>query len=45
MLVMLVTLVVLVITVIEVESLINTRTLKKRCALAALTDVKQTQEL
>ena len=28
-----------------VESLINTRTLKKRCALAARTEVKQTQEL
>ena len=28
-----------------VESLINTRTLKKRCALAAHTEVKQTQEL
>ena len=29
----------------HVESLINTRTLKKRCALAAHTEVKQTQEL
>ena len=28
-----------------IESLINTRTLKKRCALAARTEVKQTQEL
>ena len=28
-----------------VESLIDTRTLKKRCALAACTEVKQTQEL
>ena len=27
-----------------IESLINTRTLKKRCALAAHTEVKQTQE-
>ena len=30
---------------LAVESLINTRTLKKRCALAARTEVKQTQEL
>jgi len=30
---------------LQVESLINTRTLKKRCALAACTEVKQTQEL
>ena len=30
---------------IYIESLINTRTLKKRCALAARTEVKQTQEL
>ena len=29
----------------DIESLINTRTLKKRCALAACTEVKQTQEL
>ena len=28
-----------------VESLINTRTLKKHCALAVHTEVKQTQEL
>ena len=28
-----------------IESLINTRTLKKRCALAERTEVKQTQEL
>ena len=28
-----------------VESLINTRTLKKRCTLVARTEVKQTQEL
>ena len=29
----------------HVESLINTRPLKKRCALAARIEVKQTQEL
>ena len=32
-------------THLYVESLINTRTLKKRCALAAHNEVKQTQEL
>ena len=30
---------------LAIESLINTRTLKKRCALAGRTEVKQTQEL
>ena len=29
----------------NLESLINIRTLKKRCALVAWTEVKQTQEL
>ena len=34
-----------IVPVTVIESLINTRTLKKRCALAARTEVKQTQEL